>query len=98
MTIQKDPEGTESLYLHELADITGRRVLEIGCGDGRLTWRYARSAARVTGLDPDPVALQNAILGCPADLKPVVSFARASSLHLPFPCETFDRAILAWSL
>jgi ubiquinone/menaquinone biosynthesis C-methylase UbiE len=98
MPIEKDPEGTEPLHLHQLADITGRRVLEVGCGDGRLTWRYARSAARVTGIDPDTDALKNAIRNCPADLRTTVSFARASSLHLPFPRETFDRAILAWSL
>lgn len=98
MPIQKDPEGTETLHLRELADITGQHVLEIGCGDGRLTWRYAHSAARVTGIDPDADALKNAIQCCPADLRGAISFARASSLHLPFPHETFDRAILAWSL
>jgi ubiquinone/menaquinone biosynthesis C-methylase UbiE len=98
MPIQKDPEGTETLRLHQLADITGQRVLEIGCGDGRLTWRYAHSAAHATGIDPDFDSLKNAVRDCPTNLRAAVSFARASSLHLPFPHETFDRAILAWSL
>jgi ubiquinone/menaquinone biosynthesis C-methylase UbiE len=98
MPIQKDPERTETLHLHRLADIASRRILEVGCGDGRLTWRYAHSAARVIGIDPDFESLQNAARDCPAELHTKVSFARASSLYLPFPRETFDRAILAWSL
>jgi ubiquinone/menaquinone biosynthesis C-methylase UbiE len=98
MPVQKDPEETETLHLHRLADIASRHVLEVGCGDGRLTWRYAHSAAQVTGLDPDADALQTASSNRPVDLRAAVSFAQASSLHLPFPRETFDRAILAWSL
>jgi ubiquinone/menaquinone biosynthesis C-methylase UbiE len=97
MPIQKDPERAEVQRM-QLADFSGKHVLEIGSGDGRLTWRYADSAARVTGLDPDADALKTAIRDCPANLRAAVSFARASSLHLPFPHEMFDRAILAWSL
>jgi ubiquinone/menaquinone biosynthesis C-methylase UbiE len=98
MPIQKDPERTEVQHLHQLVDFSGKHVLEIGCGDGRLTWRYAGTAARVTGIDPDADALQAASRDCPADLRGFVSFARASSLTLPFPRETFDIAVLAWSL
>jgi ubiquinone/menaquinone biosynthesis C-methylase UbiE len=98
MPIQKDPERAEVQRLHQLADFSGKRVLEIGCGDGRLTWRYAGSAGRVTGIDPDAEALKAALRACPAELRAAVTFARASSLRLPFPSETFDISILAWSL
>ncbi len=98
MPIQKDPEQVEVQQLHQLVDFSGKRILEIGCGDGRLTWRYARSAGSVTGIDPDAEALKAAIHACPADLRATVTFARASSLDLPFPSETFDSSILAWSL
>jgi len=98
MTLQKDPERTEVRYLNQLADFTGKRVLEIGCGEGRLTWRYARSASRVIGVDPDADALRVAATNRPPDLHETVSFARANSLHLPFPREAFDIAILAWAL
>ena len=97
MTIQKDPEGTETLHLAKIADIAGHSVLEIGSGDGRLTWRYAHTARLVVGLDPDAEALITAHKDLPHDLRTTVSFTRASSLQLPFPDETFDRAILAWS-
>jgi ubiquinone/menaquinone biosynthesis C-methylase UbiE len=98
MPIQKDPEGIETLHLQRHTDITGQRVLEVGCGDGRLTWRYAGIVARVTGIDPDMDALYNALHSCPSSLREVISFVRADSLHLPFSKESFDRTILAWSL
>jgi ubiquinone/menaquinone biosynthesis C-methylase UbiE len=97
MTFQKDPEGTEIHYLNQPAIFTDQRVLEIGCGDGRLTWRYACSSGRVTGIDPDADALKTAVADRPANLYKTVSFARASSVDLPFPQDTFDIAILAWS-
>jgi ubiquinone/menaquinone biosynthesis C-methylase UbiE len=98
MPIQKDPEGTEILHLEEAVAFTGRQVLEIGCGDGRLTWRYAPSAGSVTGIDLDAEALLSAVATRPGVLHQTVSFARASSIDLPFPHEKFEITILAWAL
>ena len=98
MALQKDPEGTETSFLHRSTEFAGQRVLEIGCGDGRLTWRYANTAGSLIGIDLDAEALTAAASNCPADLVETVSFVRAGSLDLPFPRETFDIAFLAWSL
>ncbi len=55
MTIRRDPERSEILALDTLLpDLSGRRVLEVGCGDGRLTRRYAHRAGSVLAIDPDP--------------------------------------------
>ena len=97
MTVQTDPERTESKYFKRYADLAGKRVLEIGCGDGRLTWLYAKSAARVTGIDLHRDDLRVATIDRPADLEHKVVFTRADSIHLPFAKESFDIAILAWS-
>jgi ubiquinone/menaquinone biosynthesis C-methylase UbiE len=97
MTLKEDPEGTETRFLNQIANFTDQRVLEIGSGDGRLTWRYAHSAGRVTGIDPDAQALRTAARDCPANLSETVAFVQASSLDLPFPGKTFDMTILAWS-
>jgi 2-polyprenyl-3-methyl-5-hydroxy-6-metoxy-1,4-benzoquinol methylase len=100
MMIRIDPENNESRALFALADFTDRRVLEIGCGDGRLTWRYAHKAAHVIAIDPFEGSIRRAKENTPDDLKSRVEFrhigfedfaaARASS--------AFDIAILSWSL
>ena len=42
MTEILDPEGAHLAALRRLGDFRGRRVLELGCGDGRLTLGIAR--------------------------------------------------------
>ena len=95
--LQQDTEGTERRTLHKYVDFTGRRVLEIGCGDGRLTWKYAADARSVTALDLEFDDLRVATADRPADLQ-AVALLQADSTHLPFQKEKFDIALLAWSL
>ncbi len=98
MTLQKDPERNETKHLHTLADFTGKRVLEIGCGEGRLTWQYAKDTQRTVGIDPDLNALRIAKVDRPFDLENKAVFTCADSRQLPFSKEAFDMAVLAWSL
>ena len=95
---QKDPENFERKKLLDFADFTDSRVLEIGCGDGRLTWKYASASRATFGLDPNFDELRLARADSPAALHGRVHLTRASAYHLPLPKETFDIAVLAWSL
>jgi ubiquinone/menaquinone biosynthesis C-methylase UbiE len=96
--MQKDPEGFEKKILHKFVDFTNKRALEIGCGEGRLTWKYAAAPCLTVGFDPDPQALRTAQADCPQRLRGHVHFTQASASHIPLSKETFDIAILAWSL
>jgi ubiquinone/menaquinone biosynthesis C-methylase UbiE len=98
MTIQKDPEGNELRLLSQYADFKDKRVLEVGCGEGRLTWKYAPAARGVVGLDLEHDSLRVASIERPSDLAERLLFARADSTHLPLPAREFDIALLAWSL
>ena len=98
MTIQKDPERNESRYLHNFVDFTHKRVLEIGCGEGRMTWQYAKATQRTIGIDVDRDSLRIASVDKPSDLENKVLFSCAASEYLPFSKEAFDIAVLAWSL
>jgi ubiquinone/menaquinone biosynthesis C-methylase UbiE len=98
MTVQKDPERNESKFLHQFGDFGNKRVLEIGCGEGRLTWQYAKETQVTFGIDLDANALRVATFDRPSDLETKVHFARAKSEYLPFSKEKFDMALLAWSL
>jgi ubiquinone/menaquinone biosynthesis C-methylase UbiE len=98
MTFQKDAEKSERKALHKLVDFRNQCVLEVGCGEGRLTWEYAHLAQQVIGIDPDPDAIHVAHYDMPPELHKTTVFACASSLHLPFSHERFDIALLSWSL
>ncbi len=98
MPVLLDPEDTEIKALHDYADFTGKRVLEIGCGDGRLTWRYADRAVHVVAIDPKAEDIALAIADCPEELRDKVEFRVARLEELDIPAEKFDLALLSWSL
>jgi hypothetical protein len=56
MTLVVDPEQAHLSALRRLADFSGKRILELGCGEGRLTIPIARDAAFVLAFDPDEEA------------------------------------------
>lgn len=93
-----DPEEAETRAIHELIDFTGKDVLEVGSGDGRLTWRFAEAAHSVLGLDPAAAAIEQARAESPERLKEKVSFAVADMTTVELPHAAFDVAVLSWSL
>lgn len=96
--MQKDPEGFEKKLLHKFVDFTNKRVLEVGCGEGRLTWKYASAPNLTIGFDADQDAVRVARADSAHELREHVHFTQASASHIPFSKEKFDIAILAWSL
>jgi ubiquinone/menaquinone biosynthesis C-methylase UbiE len=93
-----DPEGVELRTLRELAPVDGLRVLELGCGDGRLTFQFAGTAASVVAVDPDEERVANARRSLPADLQEKVSFAVAGAAEVKAPRRRFELALFSWSL
>lgn len=92
-----DPENREMEAIERQASLRGRRVVEIGSGDGRLTWRYAPLAALVACRDPDLEALLQASAGRPGGLQHVhLACARAQALDLR--AGSFQLALFSWSL
>ncbi|HMK09703.1 MAG TPA: class I SAM-dependent methyltransferase [Anaerolineales bacterium] len=98
MTSAFDPEGREAAALAGVAELTGARVLEVGVGDGRLTWSYAARARSIVGIDPDPEAVSYLLEDRPPGLWDRIAGVVAEAERLPFARERFDAAVLAWSL
>ncbi|MGB7860895.1 MAG: class I SAM-dependent methyltransferase [Acidimicrobiia bacterium] len=93
-----DRGGIETALIHDLVDFVGMRVLEVGCGDGRLTWRYAAEAAEVVALDVNERKIAAAIESCPAELRTKVTFRTADINSFETGEDSFDAAILSYSL
>jgi SAM-dependent methyltransferase len=72
-------------------DLRGRRVLDCGCGTGRLSQALAESAAsKVWGVDPEPEMLRVAADNVPAG----VGLKAGRAEDLPFRDGWFERAVL----
>ena len=98
MTHVLDPEGAHLAALRRLADFTGQRVLEMGCGDGRLTTGIAAHAATVLAFDPDATSVAEARRALPADLADRVAFRAASAQAIEIDRGAFDLVVFSWSL
>ena len=98
MTGNLDPEGVEARVLHDLVDFRDKAVLEIGCGDGRMTWLYADAAASVHAIDPDEPSIATAREETPEHLNAKVSFRAASIVDIELADAVYDVGVLSWSL
>jgi ubiquinone/menaquinone biosynthesis C-methylase UbiE len=101
MTVLRDPEQAETQAIHDLIEFSGTDVLEVGCGDGRLTWRYAERVRSVLALDPDAAGIEQAranLPGLPEPWRHTVTFQVADITSVELPRAAFDVVVLAWSL
>jgi len=72
-----------------LAPAAGESLLDVGCGSGYFTRRFARLGLAVTGVDPDAAMLQFAAAHAASGERYVPGDARA----LPFPARSFDLCV-----
>ena len=93
-----DPHGHETRALHSLVDFRDKDVIEIGAGDGRMTWRYADTARSVIALDPLESDIQLASRATPDHLRERVRFLAADATTYLYAGGRFDVAVLSHSL
>ena len=93
-----DPEGAHLAALRRLGDFSDRRVLELGCGDGRLTLGIAAEASSVFAFDPDAEAVGKARGSLPAELVERVRYEVASGSAIGVEPSSFDLVVFSWSL
>src|SRR3974377_259401 len=77
------------LILELVGDVSGCRVLDVGCGDGRLALELSRRGAIVTGIDASAPMIDAAKRRAQQH-NANVTFQVAVAEHLPFPAEQFD--------
>jgi methylase of polypeptide subunit release factors len=89
--------GIELRLIERFVSLSDREIIEIGCGEGRLTFQYATRARRVVALDVNAAEIERA--RAEAD--------RIGARNLRFlaqpaegrlPGAPFDVALFTWSL
>jgi 2-polyprenyl-3-methyl-5-hydroxy-6-metoxy-1,4-benzoquinol methylase len=100
MSFVRDPDGQQLAAIIEVSEFPGKNVLEVGCGDGTLTFGYASTANSVTAIDPSEEDISLAREAMPRSLAGRVNFV-ASDIgdYAPEGKERpFDLALFGWSL
>jgi len=99
MALVIDPAGDEIKALREAGNWRGKHVLEVGCGDGRLTLRLAQLGARsILAIDPDAALVRGARKALPEPYRARIRYQVGSVERLRRRKDLFDIAVLSWSL
>jgi avermectin B 5-O-methyltransferase len=99
MAIVIDPLGREIRVLRGLIDLRGRRVLEVGCGSGRLTRRLLTlGPASIDAVDPDRAQVRQGRDALARRDRARVRFRVGHAERLPYRAAKFDCVVFAWAL
>ena len=93
-----DPDGVELATIRDLVDLRGLRVLDVGCGDGRLSFACAQEGAEVFAFDPDEEVVATARAETPRELRKRLRFEVAHAREIELPKGEFELALFSWSL
>ena len=98
MATEIDPARVMPHAILQAADLRDTHLLEIGAGDGRLTFQYASHPRSVIGVDTREPDIRSAMAAPPSEIRGHVRFLCASAMALPFPAARFEIVLLASSL
>jgi len=91
--MEEDSECRTLDMILKFADVDGSEVLEIGCGDGRITSQLMGKAKRLVAIDPDAESIAEAAIHVrDGDVR------IGSGEHLEFPSASFDVILFTLSL
>jgi ubiquinone/menaquinone biosynthesis C-methylase UbiE len=93
-----DPDGVEPVTIQELVVLRGLQVVDVGCGEGRLSFACAEAGADVFGFDPDEDEIARARAETPRSLRKSVRFEVGDAAEIDLPPRKFDLALFSWSL
>jgi SAM-dependent methyltransferase len=84
----------DPVMLAQTGDVQGKRILDVGCGEGRFARLLADRGAEVVGLDPIAPILDAAV----AQASTKERYVLGAGEHLPFGAASFDILVFYLSL
>jgi ubiquinone/menaquinone biosynthesis C-methylase UbiE len=99
MALVMDPAGQEILALKGIVNWRGKRILEVGCGNGRLTLRLAKlGAGQILAFDPDSQSIRAARRELPEKYKNRITYRVGNAEHVKQKANQFDIVVFSWVL
>ena len=99
MAILYESDEKIQRLLEKCVDFNGKRVIDIGCGDGKLALSIAARTEKIVGIDPDLEDIKLARQNTPAAIAGRVEFLDTSIEDFkPKTASPFDIALYLWSL
>jgi SAM-dependent methyltransferase len=92
--MQRDPEGKETQFIADVIGPSLRTVLEVGCGDGRLTAPIAQTCRTLIAIEPDLSLLKEARSSVPGSVR----FLSGTGEHLPLTDGCVETVVFSLSL
>ena len=91
--MEQDRQGMELAKIRQHLALDGKNVLEVGCGDGRVSVMLAPLVRSLVAIDPDEIRLTKARRKVSG-----VDFRPGSGENLEFSDDTFDIVAFTFSL
>jgi ubiquinone/menaquinone biosynthesis C-methylase UbiE len=99
MALVIDPAGDEIHALKAMTDWRGKRVLEVGCGNGRLTQRLIKFGVdKIIAFDPEAKSIRAARKDLPEKYKDRVTYRVGNAEHVKQKPNQFDIIVFSWVL
>jgi S-adenosylmethionine-dependent methyltransferase len=96
--MRRDAADIETHAIAGAVDLPGRRVLEVGCGEGRVTAMLARTARSVLAIDSNADTIEKARAAVPVRWRRRVRFAVADAETFEPEPATADVVVFGWVL
>ena len=99
MPLTIDPAKQEVRALRNATHWHGKCVIEVGCGDGRLTLRLASlRPLKIEALDPDSKLIHMARKNVPERYAEQIHYQVGHAERLKYPAGIFDIVVFSWVL
>jgi len=99
MALIMDPAGDEIRVLKGVTNWRGKCILEVGCGDGRLTLRLATfNPGKIVAFDPELKSIHTARKNLPKKYQERIEYRLGNAEHVKQKANRFDIVIFSWVL